>query len=312
MYGHHRNSGIHPLANYKEAFHKWESTKPIRGRGVDVRPLGNRRQADQYKIELLPEGGVACVLYKTAVVTFYEDGDIRVKNDAWNSVSTCNFIDEVLWSISSRIYNNDLYIRTRQGEFPLGDDGLWLRMNREGNLEVKADSLKPKFVHVINRKQANIVRERYKQFIDYANRMCRLKGNDPYLESELVRMFPPTGSIGVVLGNTGYDKWTDGVNNFFALISSEGEEQNDNFYKALLILAKSFGNHKWNSPEGWVITDKKIKVALDNLIVGYHRDEVLTPKEVPLGVARRDSNGKYFSGGWRRLHAVPKNKNISE
>ena len=90
MYGHHRNSGIHTLTNYNEAFHKWESTKPIRGRGVDVRPLGHRRSADQYKIELLPEGGVACVLYKTPVVTFFEDGDIRILNDNWNSVSTCN------------------------------------------------------------------------------------------------------------------------------------------------------------------------------------------------------------------------------
>jgi hypothetical protein len=51
-----------------------------------------------------------------------------------------------------------------------------------------------------------------------------------------------------------------------------------------------------------VITDKKIKVALDDLIVGFHRDEVLMQKEIPLGVARRDSNGRYFRDGWRRLH----------
>jgi hypothetical protein len=37
--------------------------------------------------------------------------------------------------------------------------------------------------------------------------------------------------------------------------------------------------------------------------VGFHRDDVLVPKQVPLGVARRDSNGKYFTDGWRRLHA---------
>ena len=302
MYGHHRNSGIHPLANYNEAFHKWESTKPIRGRGVDVRPLGHRKSADQYKIELLPEGGVACVLYKTAVVTFFEDGDIRILNDDWNSVSTCNFIDEVLRSVRSRIYNNDLYVGTGQGEFALGKEGLWLRINDKGNLEVKTDKLPPKYVHAIDRKRANNVRAQYKPFIDYASRMCRLKGNDPYPVSEMARVFSSTEGMGVLLGNRAYDKWTDSIKNLFTLMKSEGESQHDNFYKALLLLANSYGNHRYHEPEGYVVTEKKIKVALDDLIMGYHRDEVLMQKEIPLGVARRDSNGKYFRDGWRRLH----------
>jgi hypothetical protein len=302
MYGHHRNSGIHPLANYNEAFHKWESTKPIRGRGVDVRPLGHRKSADQYKIELLPEGGVACVLYKTAVVTFFEDGDIRILNDDWNSVSTCNFIDEVLWGVRSRIYNNDLYVGTGQGEFALGKEGIWLRMNDKGNLEVKTDKLAPRYVHAIDRKKANNVRAQYKPFLDYVSRMCRLKGNDPYPVSEMARVFTPLGNMGVLLNNRAYDKWTDSIKNLFTLMKSEGESQHDNFYKALLLLANSYGNHRYHEPEGYVITDKKIKVALDDLIVGFHRDEVLMQKEIPLGVARRDSNGRYFRDGWRRLH----------
>lgn len=307
MYGHHRNSGIHSLSNYKEAVHKWESTKPIRGRDTDVRPLGHRRSADQYKIEVLPEGGVACVLYNTAVVTFYEDGDIRIKNDEWNSVSTCNFIDEVLWGLRSRIYNNDLYVGTTKGEFALGKEGLWLRMNEQGSFEVKVDKLLPRYVHAIDRKKANIVRAKYKPFFDYASRMCRLKGNDPYLTSEMARVFPYADhpkipNMGVNLNNRAYDKWTDAVENLFTLMQVEGEEQHDSFYKALLLLANSYGNHMYKDPQGYVMTDKKVKLALDDLIIGYHRDEVFVDKEVPLGIARRDCNGKYFRDGWRRLH----------
>ena len=307
MYGHHRNSGIHALANYNEAFHKWESTKPIRGRGVDVRPLGHRRSADQYKIEVLPEGGVACVLYKTPVVTFFGDGDIRILNDNWNSVSTCNFIDEILYSVTSRIYNNDLYVRTKQGEFALGEGGIWLRMNGQGDLEVKLDKLPPKYVHAIDRKKANNVRAQYKPFLDYVSRKSRLKGNDPYLMSEMIRVFPHpqysnSPDMGIVLNNRAYDKWTDSVRNLFTLMNSRGENQNDNFYKALLLLAKSYGNHKYHEPEGFVVTEKKVRVALDDLILGFHRDEVFVQKQVPLGVARRDSNAKYFRDGWRRLH----------
>ena len=143
---------------------------------------------------------------------------------SWNSVSTCNFIDEVLWGLRSRIYNNDLYIKTAQGEFALGKEGIWLRMNGQGNLEVKTDKLEPKYMHAIDRKKANNVRAQYKPFLDYASRMCRLKGNDPYLESEMKRVFSPLG-MGVELGNRAYDKWTDAVTNLFTLMKSEGESQ---------------------------------------------------------------------------------------
>jgi hypothetical protein len=250
---------------------------------------------------MLPEGGVACVLYKTPVVTFFADGDIRILNDNWNSVSTCNFIDEILHSVCSRIYNNDLYVKTKQGEFALGEAGIWLRMNAQGDLEVKTDKLPPRYVHAIDRKKANNVRAQYKPFIDYASRMCRLKGNDPYLESEIKRVFPPIG-MGVLLGNRAYDKWTDTVRSLFTLMKSEGENQHDDFYKALLMLAKSYGNHRYREPEGFVVMERKLKVALDDLIIGFHRDELLVQKEIPLGVARRDSNGKYFRDGWRRFH----------
>jgi hypothetical protein len=174
-------------------------------------------------------------------------------------------------------------------------------MNGQGNLEVRTDKLPPRYVHAIDRKKANNVRAQYKPFLDYASRMSRLKGNDPYLESEMQRMFPPTG-MGILLGNRAYDKWTDTVKNLFALMKSEGENQHDDFYKALLMLAKSYGNHKYREPEGYVVMERKLKVALDDLIIGFHRDDVLVQKEIPLGVARRDSNGKYFRDGWRRFH----------
>jgi hypothetical protein len=176
-------------------------------------------------------------------------------------------------------------------------------MNDKGNLEVKTDKLAPRYVHAIDRKKANNVRAQYKPFLDYVSRMSRLKGNDPYLETEMQRVFPPTG-MGILLGNRAYDKWTDSVKNLFTLMKSEGENQHDDYYKALLMLAKSFGNHRFREPEGYVVMERKLKVALDDLVIGFHRDEVLMQKEIPLGVARRDSNGKYFRDGWRRLHTA--------
>ncbi len=38
------------IADYKEAYKKWNDTKPLRGRSEDIRPLGERRDVDTYSI----------------------------------------------------------------------------------------------------------------------------------------------------------------------------------------------------------------------------------------------------------------------
>ena len=81
MYGHPRNTGIPRINDYATALKLWEDTKPIRGRDVDTRPLGYREKVDSYQINFLPEGAVECILYKTPVVTFYENGDVHIRHD---------------------------------------------------------------------------------------------------------------------------------------------------------------------------------------------------------------------------------------
>jgi len=309
MYGSHRNSGIHSLANYNEAFHKWESTKPIRGRADDVRPLGNRRQADQYKIEVLPEGDVACVLYRTPVVTFYKNGDVCIRHDGWNSQSTCHFIDEVLWEVRSRIFANNLLISFKDRpseEFTIPEGGLFLRRNEQG---FTATNVKAHTVHTIDRKGANNVRARYADFTNYLSRMCRLKGNSPYLTEDMKAVFGlnkfghPAIPRGLV--HHYYDDWVEGVKSFHACIAdTNADTQNDSFYKALLHMASSFGNEKWEggTTRGYVLHEKKAMTGLHNLLIGLHRSEILKEKVLPLGVVRRDSYGTFFRQGWRRLH----------
>lgn len=310
MYGSHRNSGIHSLANYNEAFHKWESTKPIRGRADDVRPLGNRRQADQYKIEILPEGGVACVLYRTPVVTFFTDGDVRIMNDGWNSQSTCHFIDEVLWEVRSRIYANNLLISFKDKpseEFTIPEGGLFLRRNEQGGFT--AINTQAHVVHVVDRKGANNVRARYADFTNYLSRMCKLKGDSLYLIEDMKTVFGLNkhGHLGVPRGLTNhfYSDWVEGVKTFHAWIAdTNAETQNDSYYKALLHIASSFGNEKWDrgSTQGYVLHEKKAMSGFDTVLIGLHRSEILKEKVLPLGVVRRDSYGTFFRQGWRRLY----------
>jgi hypothetical protein len=304
MYGHSRNSGIPLINDYASALKLWEDTKPIRGRAIDTRPLGHRRN-DHYLINFLPEGAVECILYKTPVVTFWENGDVVIKHDGWNSVSTCNFIGEVL-GLHSSIFNYKTLVGFGGKDYVVPNSGLTIKRNATWVYEPVNPV--PVVGHAINRTGANNVRARYKPFSTYLSSMCRLKAGSDYPQSELLRVFgvgkggyPNVGD----LSHEGRDKWEEYVRSFFNLVADTNEEtKNDSYYKAVLQMAFSFGTTRWGAdqPEGYVLHEKKALKAFDELIIGFHRSETLIEKVLPEGVVRKDSNGKYFRGGWKRLH----------
>ena len=306
MYGHQRNSGIPQVNDYATALKLWEDTKPIRGRAVDTRPLGYRRN-DHYLINKLPDGAVQCILYQTPVVIFHENGEVHIKHDGWNSVSTCNFIGEVL-GIHSFIYNHKLCVGFNYGNYVVPVEGLTIKRNATWVYEPVNPV--PVMSHALNRKGANNVRARYKPFTTYLSSMCKLKAGSDYPQSELVRVFglnkykqPNMGD----LSRDNYNEWEDSVKPFFEWVSDTKEEtQNDSFYKGLLLMAKSFGVENWvrggSQEEGYALTERKALKAFDELVIGFHRDETLEEKVLPEGVVNKDSYGKYFRGGWKRLH----------
>lgn len=306
MYGHQRNSGIPQVNDYATALKLWEDTKPIRGRAVDTRPLGHRRN-DHYLINKLPDGAVQCILYQTPVVIFHENGEVHIKHDGWNSVSTCNFIGEVL-GIHSFIYNHKLCVGFNYGNYVVPVEGLTIKRNATWVYEPVNPV--PVMSHALNRKGANNVRARYKPFTTYLSSMCKLKAGSDYPQSELVRVFglnkykqPNMGD----LSRDNYNEWEDSVKPFFEWVSDTKEEtQNESFYKGLLLMAKSFGVENWvrggSQEEGYALTERKALKAFDDLVIGFHRDETLEEKVLPEGVVNKDSYGKYFRGGWKRLH----------
>jgi hypothetical protein len=307
MYGHQRNSGIIQINDYATALKLWEDTKPIRGRAVDTRPLGHRRN-DHYLINFLPEGAVECILYKTPVVTFWENGDVVIKHDGYNSVSTCNFIGEVL-GLHSSIFNYKTLVGFGGKNYVVPDSGLTIKRN--DNWVYEPVNPVPVMGHAIDRKGANNVRARYKPFNSYLSSMCRLKAGSDYPQSELCRVFGkvegryPQPKMPADLSHEERNGWEDSVKDFFKLITDTKEEtRNDSFYKALLQMAYSFGTTKWNAheTEGYVLHEKKALKSFDELVIGFHRSETLIEKVLPEGVVRKDSNGKYFRGGWKRVH----------
>jgi len=295
MFGHNRNSGIHTLRNYNEAHHAWESTKPIRGRKEDTRPLGHRRCVDQYQIR--KNGDVMeCVLYKTPVVSYLADGQIVIKDDGWKSVSTAYFIEEVL-GIQARIFNRDLNVTVNGGEYPVPTDGLYLGWVDGKLAPLNAQAIK---IHAIDRKGANNVRAKYADFHTYMMGMMKLRAND-IVTAEEVAM----SGVGVYdLDRTYQQKFPEQVQAFFALVNDRNPEtQTASWYHATLALVRAFGRWSYKA-DGVVIPQDATKIArkFDELVLGFNRDQALCSRDLSLGEVKRDNYAKYFQSGWKRLH----------
>ena len=163
--------------DYANALRWWEQTKPIRGRSVDLRPLAERRYADCYSIRKNAEGAIECVLYKTPVVTFMPDGEIHIRNGGYASASTHMFIQEVVGTgVRVQGQRGKTIVRLGGHALALGSNEV-LRLRKDGS-KLQPLETQTHYAYGINRKGANIVRARFKEFYDYFNGFIKLRAEE--------------------------------------------------------------------------------------------------------------------------------------
>lgn len=299
MFGYSRNSGIHWCRDYGDAFHKYQSTTDIRGRVKEPkRPLGQRRSVDMYSIRLRDDGsmGVECVLYKTPVVTFFPTGLVELRSDGWASASTVSFIEEVT-GYRSRIFNGSLCVSVGGIETRLEDNQV-LQIMDGRIINPTTDK-----THKVNRANANNVRKQYEEFVKYATALVRLKAGQFTLEEVENAGFKESLSE---LGRAHYTKFPESVRNLFALVKADGEDKHVAHYQATVAISRAFGAVSWGrgySVNGCHIEEKVFKTKFDDLVLGYHRDEVFIETDREEGVVKKDPYRKYYEGGWKRLHS---------
>lgn len=190
------------IADYNEAFKKWNNTKPMRGREEDKRPLGARRDADTYSIRKnVWTEAIELVLYQTPVVKFKPDGEVVVNIDRWPSASTCQFISRVLTGVGAYRVRGDVVLGfsnsvvqriAQQEEMVLvrGASGSW-----------QPKEIKAMFDYRINRKEANNVRKDVSQFRDYLKGMVKLMEETfVFYGQESKRITRTYNELGEVLG----------------------------------------------------------------------------------------------------------------
>ena len=112
-----RNSGIRRIMRYEEALHRLTRTKPIAGKGINagVVPLGHRNRPN-FQLRMRQDESIACRLWRTDVVVFDKDDTITIDPDGYSTISTANFISEVL-GVSASQSDNRLVVYVNNGHY---------------------------------------------------------------------------------------------------------------------------------------------------------------------------------------------------
>lgn len=167
--------------HYKNLF---QSVKPIRGRSVDVRPIGKRRR--DWETVRMDGDVVECVLYQTPVVRYYPNGDVGVQCGGWASPSTAEFMYEhspfVCRKRNRKVQVNPLGKYSDDAKFyPLPERGeVLFVLTADNKYAPEAPLVEHK--QVIDRKQAKEAREPFMPFINFMETF--LKMSDGWLMNE--------------------------------------------------------------------------------------------------------------------------------
>lgn len=282
---------IPPIRDYAHAVKVEAETKPVRG--TDIKPVGLRRNKHQ---QILRNGDdIICRLYQTDVITYKPNGEIVVRIDCWASQTTVAFLSDLL-SQPFHIFDHQMWMNEmRDGEvytFPLhsSGDNIFTR-NAKGYLTFHNPRIP--VTHKINRKNANNVRRRHKDFKVYVERMFKVRQDDRGAvrigKEELMAVFGSERRPNTLEPSPTRKPKAEDCAAFLKLITKRADEdKTEDYYKAFLWLC--FGAHRFVYS---IIYKGTVFDLLDKVLLYTHRDEVFDGVE-HYGKEIRDTYGKFF------------------
>ena len=163
------------LRTYGEWLDWHDKSVPIRGRGVEVRPLGRRRDCDKYSIRKRDDGVIELVLYATPVVMWHPDNTVSVNFGRWASTMTCHFVNWLVPAVvKASVRQEYVALWMRDGEIRTMEQNETLVFDWTQGRMVPRSEAKPRYQLNLDRTKANIVRREHKEFIDFAKGMVGL------------------------------------------------------------------------------------------------------------------------------------------
>lgn len=309
--------GIPALWDYDAAKQAYESVKPLRGSN-NVRPLGHRRNKEVQIVErqniITGESNYAVCYYDTDVVTFYPSGEIGVQHGGWNTVTTAMVIQAAL-AESCFIQHNHMWItydnyserstvripqdeelRVKRmfvdsGHRQLRDDGKW-----SGSL-VLVDGAPTTTVYKVNRKQANNVRQKFKEFRKYVSGTSKLLGEAAFTKEFFKGVFGVKVHSYIGYGGQAQSyetvKEVPNLNISYGLSESVVLEAID----VMLSEGELESKHKLMCTFAYQCqrpTPANILRKVDDLLFFCYREDVFDEVEVPATGNKRETNAKFF------------------
>jgi hypothetical protein len=159
--------------NHRHAKQVHDNAVPIRGRVPEIRPLGNRKDVGTYSVRMNGDD-VEFVLYRTPVITYKPDGVIVLRTDGWASVSSHQFIQQVLGIPARGKSGSSVLIVNGQHYTMTGDSTLTLRQG-EGTGTWRVLEHETLYGYKASRKAITNVRSRYSEFRKYLGGFVNLR-----------------------------------------------------------------------------------------------------------------------------------------
>jgi hypothetical protein len=213
------------------------------------------------------------------VVVFDKDGTITIDPDGYSTISTANFISEVL-GVSASQSDNRLVVYVNNGHYQA--DGLKLRPYAMGYevIECKQD-----VVHGLDRKMMNGLRRDTREFSKFLSGLMKIKGNT-LTEEELVEVnIRERGALRLDVWKYNAEDVKKRLAECMELIKSEDAE---NWHSSAMWLCASARYSTWNKDFSAVSVMK----LLDDILIVLN-PTVLVPKVLDAGVVKRDAYARF-------------------
>ncbi len=298
------------LRDYEAAKQKYESTKPIRGRSTDTRPLGKRRTTWMQITKGVSDGGeyYAAKLYNTECVKWYANGNMEISVGGWATYTTRDFIAFVLPS-SFKVALVRGEIRISGYRVPK-EKGLLLTTTPEhaDSADIVNNATTPathyrvqdpeqEYTYSINRAKKKEVFNRFKNFRDWLKGYLSLKEgfihhrelltHEQLKEApfqHLMHRYPwsPELVSGVKQCRLQLIEWMQ---------NKEGEVDYEKYIKAAAAIATATGR--------WHINGKSVEIeTFDKLLFKLHAPEILDITKVPQGITPKKNAYTAWVNGW--------------
>ena len=304
------------IAGYDKALDLYKKIVPIKNRSPEIKPLGARRDADLYSIDIdTCSKDVLIKLGRNVAIAFHPDNTLTLST-FWSGID-CNHL-------FARVLGINAYTENRLSVVEIGgvkhvyDGNIKLRNTDSAthNPDVKYTVINPKQVGdwKMNREKASEIRKRYSPFLTYVSTMCKLRGEALGHEFEEKEV---TVSISFEEMETHFNKdsqshggrtkhdireyaqavygGSQGDLHLQRVMALIGSDSHEDWHKVMCVIART--KHHYGVREYYHITPDELKRHCRQLMYRYHKNECIEWVLLPLG---KVPEGKYIS--WMGKH----------